>query len=56
MMFPDFAVKLETDDDLRHRLLYVAGDGPHAQQRIINADGGQLDAIAETVNLRRRMM
>lgn len=47
-------VALESDDDLRERLIYVAGDGGAATSRIRVAAGKQLDDIAETLNLRRR--
>jgi hypothetical protein len=43
----------ETDESLRKRVLYVAGDAPVAA-RVIVAAGGGLDSIAELYRLRRR--
>ncbi len=48
------ATRLESDVDLARRLLYVAGDGGAAAQRIAQAHGTALDAIAESLGLRRR--
>ena len=44
----------ESDDSLRARLLYVAGDGERAAHRILTASGVELDALAESYCLRRR--
>lgn len=45
---------LETDDELRERVLYVGGDGGQAVARIQRARGPELDAIADELNLKRR--
>lgn len=45
---------IETDEELRKRLIYVAGDTPEAVRRIDRATGAALSAIAETMGLRRR--
>ena len=47
---------LETDEQLRDRLMYVAGDGDAMVRRIRVASGVELDTIAESVGLRRREM
>lgn len=46
--------KVETDQELRERLLYVTGDGPAWIDRIQRATGPRLDEIATSVNLKRR--
>jgi hypothetical protein len=47
-------VQPESDEEFRKRLLYVAGDGAAAVQRIHMARGAELDAIAGTYGLKRR--
>lgn len=49
-----FAVSVETDDQLRARLLYVAGDGRAQTERIHQAQGHELDDLAAQYNLQRR--
>ena len=44
----------ETDDSLRVRLLYVAGDSEARVRALMVAKGAQLDAYAAEVGLRRR--
>lgn len=44
----------ESDDELRTRLLYVAGDGEWLTRTIRAASGAVLDEIASHYNLRRR--
>lgn len=44
----------ETDDELRRRLLYVAGEGPGLTRMIQVAAAERLDALAEEFGLRRR--
>lgn len=44
----------ETDQELRNRLLYVAGDGQRDRMEIESAAGTLLDEIAERFNLKRR--
>ena len=46
---------IETDEDFRRRLLYVAGDGERRAGEILRAIGGRLDAIADEYGLRRRV-
>lgn len=48
------ASRSETDQELRQRLLYVAGDGQRDRTEIEGAHGDALDEIAERFNLRRR--
>lgn len=43
-----------SDDSLRSRLLYVAGDSERTMHEISRAKGPELDAIAEQYGLRRR--
>ena len=45
---------IESDDHLRARLLYVAGDGEWLTRVISGATGSQLDDIAACYNLKRR--
>ncbi len=47
-------VIVESDEDLRRRLAYVAADGQWLTQLIATASGAQLDEIASRYNLRRR--
>lgn len=47
-------MSLEADDELRRRLLYVAGDTDATQRRIHLAKGAELDVLAEEVGIRRR--
>lgn len=47
-------VVLESDDDLRDRLRYVAADGQWLTRLIAEASGERLDEIASHYNLRRR--
>ena len=44
----------ESDDDLRDRLLYIAGDGEWLTRIISAASSVRLDEIASCYNLRRR--
>lgn len=44
----------ETDQELRTRLMYVAGDGQRDRIEIENAAGLALDEIAYRFNLKRR--
>lgn len=44
----------ETDDSLRARLLYVAGDSEVRVRTLMVAKGAQFDALAEEIGLRRR--
>lgn len=44
----------ETDEELRKRLLYVAGDTDYAKERIHRASGARLDELAAEVGLMRR--
>ena len=46
--------RLETDQELRDRLLYVAGDGQRDCMEIERAAGAALDEIAVRFNLKRR--
>jgi len=48
------APEVETDEELRERLLYVAGDGAAAIQRIATARGAELDTLAAMIKLKRR--
>ena len=50
------APKLESDEDLRSRLLYVAGDSEAVIQRIMRAKGEDLDLLADEYSLKRRKM
>lgn len=45
---------MESDEQLRARLVYVAADGEWLTQTIARATGSQLDDIASRYNLRRR--
>lgn len=45
---------LESDDDLRRRIAYVAADGQWLTRLIADASGERLDEIASRYNLRRR--
>ena len=47
-------VHLETDDELRERIIYVAGDSERDIRMMSMAKGADLDAIAETYGLKRR--
>jgi hypothetical protein len=47
---------LEFDSDYRKRIMYVAGDGGAACQRIAMAEGATLDHLGEAVGLHRRVM
>lgn len=44
----------ETDDELRKRVLYVAGDGEVMTLRIQRAHASRLDELAEALGLKRR--
>ena len=48
------ATRPETDQELRDRLLYVAGDGQRERTEIERATGIVLEEIASRFNLRRR--
>lgn len=45
---------LESDEELRARLFYVAGDGEWLTRTIAAAGGERLDEIASCYNLKRR--
>lgn len=45
---------LESDDELRARVLYVAGDGDGLTMRIRSASGQRLEDIAAALGLKRR--
>ena len=47
-------LKLESDDELRARIMYVGGDGEMRKHEIRNATGLKLDEIAWRLSLRRR--
>lgn len=46
-------MRIESDDEFRIRVLYVAGDTQEMLRLTRNASGTQLDAIAAEYNLRR---
>ena len=46
--------KLEPDDELRKRVLYVGGDGPRTVEEIKEAEGSKLDDWAWRFSLQRR--
>jgi len=46
--------RVESDDELRLRLLYVAGDGPQLRRVIELATGLRLDELAWCYGLSRR--
>jgi hypothetical protein len=48
------AIGLESDDELRKRLAYVAADGQRQTHEILTATGQLLDDIAWRYGLRRR--
>lgn len=48
-------IGFETDEQLRARLLYLAGDGELLTRIITAAHGARLDDIASCYNLRRRV-
>ena len=48
------ATRPETDQELRNRLLYVAGDGERERLEIEQASSARLEEIAERFKLRRR--
>lgn len=45
--------EVESDESLRKRLLYVAGDGPVLVARICAAKDAALEAVAEEYGLKR---
>ena len=47
---------MESDEALRDRLLYVAGDGDLLTRIIASASGAKLDEIAGCYNLKRRWL
>lgn len=47
---------METDEQLRARLIYVAGDGHMAIERIAHTYGQKLDDKAAEYNLKRRRL
>jgi hypothetical protein len=48
------AASLESDEELRRRVMYVGGDGPALEQRIYRAEGIRLDEIAAAFGLERQ--
>ena len=46
--------EVESDEDLRVRVMYVAADSQREANRIAMAKGADLDAIAESCGLKRR--
>lgn len=49
-------VRMESDDELRKRLVYVAGDSDAQVHRISRASGSELDQMAEECGLKRRRL
>lgn len=45
---------LETDENLRGRLRYVAADGNYLTRKIESARGAELDELAQSFGLKRR--
>lgn len=50
-----FAPAYESDEELRARVLYVAGDGEMLTARIQRAGGKYLDEIAAALGMKRRL-
>lgn len=44
----------ESDESLRERLLYVAGDGERLAHEIVHSEGRLLDELAWRFGLKRR--
>lgn len=49
-----FGTRVETDEELRARITYVAGENQSTMRELLAAAGDVLDAMAERFNLRRR--
>jgi hypothetical protein len=52
---PPLGRRLETDEELRERILYVAGESGSFVQRVRMAQGAALDSIAESYGLKRHV-